>query len=131
MKKIILSIIAVVITLSITGCGGATPQAVNGKYYMMGDSNCKRYTVMDSNRIMCYTSDSKKVGWRASMTDQEISMYQHNQQIAQQQSAQTQQSLNNLNNQLQRQNEQMNYNTQQMMNRNNVYKFQQVGPYGY
>ncbi|MGB5964490.1 MAG: hypothetical protein WBG65_03040 [Sulfurimonadaceae bacterium] len=132
MKKIMLSIVSIAIMINFTGCSRtAMPNLVAGKYYMAGDDNCRKYRVLSSTRIMCQDANGKDMGYRDAMTNQQISMYQHNRQIAQQEAAQTQQALNNLNQQLQRQNEQMNYNNQQMMNRNNVYKVRTVGPYGY
>ena len=45
--------------------------------------------------------------------------------------AELNQGLQNLSGSLERSNAQMNYNNQQFMNRNNVYKVRPVGPYGY
>lgn len=56
---------------------------------------------------------------------------EYQRQREQRELAEFRQGLNDLSNQLQRQNEQSNYNMQQFMNRNNVYKFKAVGPYGY
>ena len=124
MKRIILSMITVTLVINFIGCSSrATPQLVSGKYYMMGDSNCERYYRINNNTIRCISSDGQ-YSMRSAMSNQEISMYQHNRQIAQQKSQQLNQTIQNTNNQ-------MNYNNQQMMNRNNIYKFQQVGPYGY
>jgi hypothetical protein len=42
--------IAIIFAISFVfnGCAGsAMPNAVNGKFYMMGDSNCARYTILD------------------------------------------------------------------------------------
>ena len=124
-KKIFLFSLLTIISLSITGCSKtAMPNFYNGHYFMAGDDNCRRMSSISSTRIMCYDKNGKEMGWRDAMTDQQLSMYQHNQNIQQRESEQLNQSIQNLNNQ-------MNYNNQQMMNRNNVYKFQQVGPYGY
>lgn len=111
--------------LLLSGCASrAKPNLVNGKYFMIGDSNCARYRSLSSTRILCFTKDGKKTGSRDYMTNQEISMYQHNQKMRQRESAELDQSLQNLNNSIQRQNELNNYNNQQFMNRNNVYKIQ-------
>jgi len=115
----------VIILLSFSGCTKmAMPNFYNGHYFMAGDNNCRRVRMISDTRIMCYTSEGKETGYRDAMTDQQLSMYRYNQQMRQQQSQQLSQSLQNLNNQL-------NYNNQQMLNRNNVYKFKEVGPYGY
>lgn len=84
----------------LSGCsGGAKPNLINGKYYMGGDSKCKRYRVISNSRIMCQDSKGRDMGWRDAMTNQQISMWQHNQS-------------------------QSNYDYQQQMNRNN-YNYQQ------
>lgn len=75
MKKFYYSILLLVLFLS--GCGGASPRAVNGKYYMGGDSNCEQYRQISSDRIMCYDSDGKQTGWRQAMSDQELQMHMH------------------------------------------------------
>lgn len=66
---------------SINGCGGSTamPNSINGRYYMAGDPSCARYRVLSNTRIMCKDSNGRDTGWRNAMTNQEISMYQHNQ----------------------------------------------------
>ena len=106
MKKIkVLGLTSIfIIVLGFNGCSSAMPNAVNGKYYMMGDSNCARYTVLDSNRVMCYNSDGEKMGYRSAMSEQELQQWRFNQS---QNNAATQNMLN-----------QMNYNNQQQMNRN-------------
>ncbi len=90
--------------LGFSGCSSAMPNAVNGKYYMMGDSSCARYTVLDSNRVMCYNSDGEKMGYRSAMSDQELQQWRFNQS---QSNSNTQNTLNRIN-----------YNNQQQMNRN-------------
>ena len=122
--------------MSFTGCARhATPEFYYGNYYMTGDDNCRRRSLISDTRIMCYDADSNEMGYRDAMTNQQLSMYQHNQQVKQQQSQAFNQSLQNMSNQLnyntQQQINRNNYNTQQWQNRNNTYKFQEVGPYGY
>lgn len=64
----VLGLAIILITgLGFSGCSSVMPNAVNGKYYMMGDSNCARYTVLDSNRVMCYNSDGEKMSYRSAM----------------------------------------------------------------
>lgn len=122
MKVVLLS---VVIMFAFFGCARtATPNNIAGKFYMAGDSNCVRYRQLSSTRILCIDTNGAETGYRDAMTDQELQMYMHNRTIAQQQSAQLNQSLQNLNNEL-------NYNNQQMLNRMNTYKVKPVGPYGF
>ncbi len=126
MKKIqsfgISMAIIVAIGLVFNGCAGsAMPNAVNGKFYMMGDSNCARYTVLDSNRVMCYNSDGEKMGYRNAMSDQELQQWRFNQS---QSNASFQNTMNRIN-----------YNNQQQMNRNtynnNQYMNRNLYRYGY
>jgi len=78
----------ILLALGIAGCT-AKPNFINGKYYMGGDSNCKRYKVLSESRIMCLTSDGEETGYRDAMTDQQLQMYQHNQQMNSQQNKTT------------------------------------------
>jgi len=127
MKNIFRILSIVLIAISFNGClyqNIAIPNLIAGKYYLAGDDVCSRYRVISDTRIMCLDINGKEMGWRDAMTDQEISMYQHNQQMnaqaAQQQNYNTQQQINR-----------SNYNTQQGWNRINTYKVRTVGPYGY
>lgn len=132
MKKYITLILLGLIVLSFSGCTRtAKPNLVAGRYYMAGDNNCVRYRNGSASQITCINDKGQETGIRYPMSDQEISMYQHNQQMAQQSSAQFQQSMQNLSNQMQRNTDRMNYNTQQMLNRNNTYKVKIKPYYGY
>lgn len=103
MKYFSLTVLSFIGILSFTGCGGATPNAINGKYYMGGDSNCKRYRVISDDRIMCMDSDGRDTGYRNAMSNQELQMYQFNK--SREDAAQSQ----------------LNYNNQQQANRNAQY----------
>ncbi|MCP3017577.1 hypothetical protein [Cupriavidus basilensis] len=97
MKKIATLFLAV----TVAGCASsAAPNFVNGRYYMAGDSACERYRVLSPSRIMCFNSDGQATGYRDAMTDQQLQMYQFNQQM-------TVQQMQQLNAQLQQQNQQM------------------------
>ena len=121
-KYKLISLVAITV-VSFTGCTKyAQPNFEYGHYFMSGDDNCRYTSRMSDTRVMCYNADKEKMGYRDAMTDQQLSMYQHNQQISQQKSQQLLNSLDSLNKSLQHTNDQMNYNNQQMMNRNNVYK---------
>jgi hypothetical protein len=48
---------------------------------MAGDSSCARANNADSNTINCYNSKGEFQGIRHAMTDQELQMYMHNQQM--------------------------------------------------
>lgn len=78
--KHISKLFCILLTIFCIGCT-AKPNLINGKYYMAGDSDCRRYrTVSDSDsRIMCMNSDGGETGYRDAMTDQELYMYQSNQ----------------------------------------------------
>jgi hypothetical protein len=82
MKKFII----VWLTIFLCGCASAMPNLVNGKYYMGGDSSCSRYRALSESRIMCIDKDGNETGYRDAMTDQQLQMYQHNQQMEQQRS---------------------------------------------
>lgn len=75
MKKFYYSTLLLMLFLS--GCGGAVPNAINGKYYMGGDSNCKRYRAISDNSIMCMDSDGRETGYRNAMSDQELQMHMY------------------------------------------------------
>ena len=63
------------------GCASAVPNLIDGKYYMAGDSGCTQGRKISDNRIMCVNSDGEDTGWRDAMTDQELQMYQHKQNL--------------------------------------------------
>lgn len=104
------STILLAIALGSNACSSATPKAINGKFYMMGDSDCKRARVLDSSRISCYNSDDENMGYRNAMSNQELEQYRFKQA---QSKADFQNTLNRIN-----------YNNQQQMNRN-TYNFNQ------
>jgi hypothetical protein len=70
------NITLVVLVIFLGGCAVASPQNIDGKYYMGGDSNCARYTVVSDSRIMCMNKAGVGMGFRNAMTDQELEMYQ-------------------------------------------------------
>ncbi len=76
--KVLGLILILIIGLGFSGCSSAMPNAVNGKYYMLGDSNCKTYKIIDNHRVMCYNSDGKKMGYRNAMNDEELQKWQSN-----------------------------------------------------
>jgi len=80
MKKITLISLAILLG----GCSTAAPNFINGKYYLAGDSNCKRYRVLSESRIMCMNKKGEEVGYRDAMTDQQLQMYMYQQQQIQQ-----------------------------------------------
>lgn len=129
MKKYILGFILMGIVLGLTGCTKtAYPNHLGGKYYMAGDDKCQTYNFVSDTQIVCYNGDNEQTVYRTAMTNQELSMYQHSLQMQQQ----AMQGYLNRSSQRQQNNAyQRNYNYQQSLNRNNVYKFQQVGLYGY
>jgi hypothetical protein len=91
MKKIIINATGLIlITIFIQGCTSARPYSYNGKYYMVGDSNCSRFNQRAYNTINCFNSDGEPMGYRNAMTDQDMQMYNsqqaqnHRNQIEQQ-----------------------------------------------
>lgn len=103
MKKLVLISLSFVGVLILSGCGGASPRALNGKYYMAGDSNCVRYRIISDSRVMCMDADGRETGYRNAMSDQELQMYRFNQ--SRDDAAWSQ----------------LNYNNQQQLNRNAQY----------
>jgi lipoprotein len=113
-----------------TGCSSyvATPQYVNGGYYMIGDSNCVAYRPLSDSSIMCADTEGKETGYRTVMSAQDIQMYQMQmmenrlamiqlQQNAQNFNQSMQQNMNYMNWQLSNQIQQNTNNLQmQMMN---------------
>lgn len=74
-------LIMVCLVVFLSGCMEAAPNLINGKYYMAGDSVCSKVKVRDSNTIECYNSKGEYQGWRSAMTDQQLQMYMHKQQM--------------------------------------------------
>ncbi len=82
--------IGIGLALFLSGCGRtAQPNFHNGRYYMAGDDNCVRSNMRNAYTINCYNSSGQYTGYRHAMNNQQISMYQHNQQMRAYQSAQT------------------------------------------
>ncbi len=69
----VLPLLCVIILMQ--GCASASPYRYNGKYYMVGDSSCDRFSRRTSNTINCFDSDGNPTGYREAMTDQDIQMY--------------------------------------------------------
>lgn len=67
--------------LLLASCAQAMPNLINGRYYMAGDAECAKVSVLSSSRIMCYRKDGTPTGYRDAMTDQQLQMYMHNQQM--------------------------------------------------
>lgn len=109
MKKWLLLIFSTMALSLLSGCASAMPNAINGKYFMAGDSNCKRYRMLSDDRIMCLDSDGQETGYRRAMTNQELQMWQFNQS---REDAAWQQ---------------INYNNQQQANRNLYQTYKLMG----
>ena len=74
--------------LLLAGCTAQRPPApynVNGRYYMAGDPDCVKFRKSGS-KILCLDVKGHVTGRRRAMTDQELLMYTHNQQMRQMQS---------------------------------------------
>lgn len=104
MKKNLYLASVLVAILNLSGCS-STPSAkmtnVNGKFYMVGDSNCAYYKKRDDNSILCANENKQTTGYRNALTDQEIQYGMHRERIQQAESAEAsrsfQNSLNGLN----------------------------------
>jgi len=61
----------------IAGCSSnAYPTLYAGKYYMMGDSDCKYvYRQVSNTRIICMDGNKNNTGYRDAMTYDDILMY--------------------------------------------------------
>ncbi len=83
-------ILVIILATLLAGCAGsARPNFYRGHYYMSGDSNCRYSSERTDTSINCFNSDKEPTGYRDAMTDQELQMYQHNQQMEQQQNKTT------------------------------------------
>ncbi|TSA40448.1 MAG: hypothetical protein D4R63_06140 [Methylococcaceae bacterium] len=75
----ILTLALVIIFLG--GCASAMPNFYNGHYYMAGGKGCSNWRPLSGDRMMCQ-DDERNDTWAISpMTDQQLQMYRHNQQI--------------------------------------------------
>jgi hypothetical protein len=84
MKKITITISLLGILIGLSSCGGTPgPQFYNGNYYWI-DSNCVEVRPVTATSIECRNSDKVSTGYRNAMTDQQMDMYRHNQQMEQQ-----------------------------------------------
>lgn len=64
--------------INLSGCSISKPRAIDGKYYMIGDSKCKKYSQkwsLTGNYINCFTSSGKATGSRKAMSDKELQDY--------------------------------------------------------
>ncbi|MFC6486929.1 hypothetical protein [Nitratireductor sp. GCM10026969] len=91
MKRVIM-LAALAAAVNLSGCAtSASPVFIDGSYYMMGDADCARYRLHNTDKhIMCLNSKEQATGYRTAMTDQQLYMYQQNQmqqQLAAQQLA--------------------------------------------
>lgn len=93
MKRIMILALAA----SVAACAtGPSPQLVNGRYYMMGDAGCARYTIMSSTRIMCYDKNGAKQGWKDAIPNETMQVYVQQQAVAAQIMAQPRRSSDTL-----------------------------------
>ena len=69
------------LAIGLSGCMSATPNYINGNYYLAGDSSCKAGRQISKTRIMCVNKKGQDTGYRDAMTDQQLYMYQQNRQL--------------------------------------------------
>lgn len=110
--------------LLLSGCANqAMPNFINGRYYMLGDSSCTRYRTLSDDAVMCLNNKGEETGYRTAMTDQQLMMYQANQQMQAQQ-------MQNINSQIQQNNANIYQNNQRMLQGLSNYQAPQVqSPY--
>ncbi len=76
-----------ILVLGISGCGGPrgpVPYDVNGRYFMAGDPNCAQFKSTRNPRVIqCMDAQGHLTHKRRAMTDQELLMYTHRQQMRQ------------------------------------------------
>lgn len=80
MSKILMSLV-VLGSLTLAGCAVSDrPLRMQGKYYMVGGSNCAKQWISPGTDILnCYTSGGRYTGDRYPMNSQDIQMYQYEQ----------------------------------------------------
>jgi hypothetical protein len=101
-KRIVLAVVA----LGLTACASdPTPQIVNGRYYMMGDAVCARYTPMSSTRIMCHDKNGAQQGYRDAIPNETMQIYLQQQALNSQNMQELNQQIQATNEALARQNE--------------------------
>ena len=96
MKRLRISLIGLAGVLFLGGCAvqqGPTPHDVNGRYYMAGDPACVHFRKAGS-KILCIDANGHVTGKRRAMTDQELLMYTHRQQMRQMQDIEMQVMMN-------------------------------------
>ena len=91
------AVCAAIASVVLSACGGtnipvtrAQPVFSAGHYYMMGDANCPNYRqLIGQSSVLCHDASGQPTGeYRAAMTDQQLQMWQFNQQMAAQRQAQ-------------------------------------------
>lgn len=78
----------------LSGCASEpAPNFYNGRYYMAGDDSCVLVSALSDTRVMCHDKDGNEMGYRDAMTTEQLTMWNHQQAMAAQQLAATQQSI--------------------------------------
>lgn len=92
--------------LVMSGCSSnAYPQFYAGKYYMMGDESCQFVRPLSETRVMCMDEDKNEMGYRDALTYEQLSMYQAQVELSRVQMESLSQTLNDVNQSLQRSNQ--------------------------
>lgn len=101
MRKRAIGLLAVV-AAALTACASnAELTAINGGYYLAGDSSCVRYRMLSPMRIMCINTDGQESGYRDAMSPQQLQVYLYNRQVQAQEMQQLTQSVQQLGNSFQ------------------------------
>lgn len=75
--------LAALTAAALAGCANtASPVLHAGQYYMIGDDNCITAFPDSNARVICYDEEGIKTGYRNAMTQAELQMWTHQQQMA-------------------------------------------------
>lgn len=95
-------LVIILIALASSACAtSAAPNFFNGRYYMAGDSDCKKVYSHNTTTIKCLNSKGEFTGYRRAMTSQDLQYYFSQRALEQQQMAQVQAQINANNAQMQ------------------------------
>jgi len=99
MKKIILMFLGI----TLIGCTSSSElHNINGRYFWGGDPSCRGYKIINESLIQCLNANGQLGEYRRALNSQELSMYQHQNQMNQMQMQQNQMIMQQ--NQMQTQN---------------------------
>ena len=100
----------------LTACGSvASPQLINGKYYMGGDTNCRKFYTdgqgISGDEILCADKNGFVTGKRSPMSMQEMQMYHVRQEQSRRQSSELADAFSDMGNSIANTNRSISYPT--------------------